>query len=273
MSRVLDALQKAGTTAGHMPDSPAAFVDAFESDFKLDSVPMAKAQLGNNTGIFFYSEPHGLAAERYRLLRVGLRNFRAQAELKTILITSPGAREGKSTVALNLVASLAEKGKESVLLLEADLRRPTLSSELGLKLPSGLTQCTRSELGLCSVTWRVEPLGFYFVPAGKPTSNPTELLNSEWFSQGLQKLASCFDWVVIDSPPVVPVADTLSLRDYADATMVVVRAGDTQQASIDEAMRVLGPDNVLGIILNGVQGLERRYNDYYSENPKGSAHS
>lgn len=267
MSRVLEALQNAGPAGRNSPDSPAAFVDAFESDFKLDSVPTVRAQFGHGTRVFIHSEPRGFAAERYRLLRLRLHNFRTQAELKTVLITSPGAREGKSTVALNLAAALAEKGKESVLMLEGDLRRPSLASELGLKLPSGLTHCKRSELGLLSVIWKVDPLGFYFMPAGKPVSNPIELLNSEWFSQSLQRVASCFDWVIIDSPPVSPVVDTLSLRDYADASLLVVRAGDTQQTAIDEAMRVLGPDNVLGMILNSVEGLESRYNDYYTEKP------
>jgi len=268
MSRVLDALQKVGPhSGGQMPNSPTAFVDAIESDFKHESAPVVRMQVGPKSGLFFHSDPRGFAAERYRLLRLRLRTFRAQADLKTILITSPGARDGKSTVALNLAAALAEKGKESVLLLEADLRRPTLASELGLKLPSGLTHCTRTELGLSSVIWRVEPLGFHFIPAGRPASNPIELLNSEWFSHGVEKLAASFDWVVIDSPPAIPVVDTISIKDRADASLLVIRAGVTQQASIDEAMRVLGPDHVLGIILNGVEGLDRRYDDYYAEKP------
>jgi capsular exopolysaccharide synthesis family protein len=268
MSRVLEALQQAGAhPTGPMPTSPAAFVDALESDFKHESVPIAKMAQGQKAGLFFQSDPHGFAAERFRLLRLGLHNLRAQANLKTILITSPGARDGKSTVALNLAAALAEKGKESVLLLEADLRRPALSSELGLRLPSGLTQCTRSELGFFSVIWKVDPLGFYLVPAGKPVSNPIELLNSEWFPHGVQKLASCFDWVLIDSPPTTPVVDTVSLRDLADATLLVVRAGATQQAAIDEAVRILGPDHIIGMVLNAIDGLNRRYDEYYVESP------
>lgn len=267
MSRVLDALQKVGGP-GAAGSSPSAFVDALENDFKPESVPIAKMQLGPKSSLFFHSDPRGFSAERYRLLRLRLRTFRMQAELKTIVITSPGAREGKSTVALNLAAALAEKRSESVLLLEADLRRPTLASELGLKLLSGLTQCTRTDVGLSSVIWKVEPLGFYFIPAGKPASNPIEILNSEWFSHGLERLSSRFDWVLIDSPPAIPVVDTVSIKDRADAILLVTRAGLTPQASIDEAIRILGSDRVLGIVLNGVEGLERRYRDYYVENPK-----
>jgi capsular exopolysaccharide synthesis family protein len=268
MSRVLEALQNAGShSVGQMPNSPAAFVDALEPDFRHESVPTVKMQL-DPSSCLFHLDPHGLAAERYKLLRLRLRGLRAQSKLKTILITSPGAQEGKSTVAMNLAAVLAEKEQESVLLLDADLRHPTLARELGLRLPSGLTHCTRTDLGLRSVIWKVEPLGFYLVPAGRPASDPSELLNSEWFSRGVEKLAASFDWVLIDSPPAVPVVDTATLRNHADASLLVIRAGITQQAAIDEAVRVIGPDHFLGVILNGVKGLERRYEGYYAESPQ-----
>jgi capsular exopolysaccharide synthesis family protein len=269
MSRVLDALRQAGVQAvGDVPKF-AAFADVAEVGFKRESAPIVQMRPEAKSGAIFLLDPQGLTAERYRLLQLGLHTLRAQATLRTILITSPGDREGKSTVALNLAAALAEKGKESVLLLEADLRRPTLAHELGLPLASGLSQCKRTELGLLSVICKVEPLGFYFVPAGGTVSNPVELLNSEWFAQGVENLASCFDWVLIDSPPVIPVVDAVSLRDRADASLVVVRAGLTQQAAIDEAIRVLRPDHVCGVLLNGVENFDRRYAGYYrSEKPQ-----
>jgi capsular exopolysaccharide synthesis family protein len=240
---------------------------AAEVGFKRESVPIVRMPEAAS-GPIFHSDPQGFAAERYRLLQLGLHALRGQGTLRTILITSPGAREGKSTVALNLAAALAEKGKESVLLLEADLRRPTLAHELGLSPASGLSECKRTELGLLSVISKVEPLGFYFVPAGGTVINPVELLNSEWFAQGVENLASCFDWVLIDSPPAIPVVDAVSLRDRADASLLVVRAGVTQQTAIDEAVRILRPDHVCGIILNAVESFDRRYAGYYTDSPQ-----
>jgi len=220
-------------------------------------------QLGPESRLIFHTDPTGPGAERYRLLRIRLQAIRAEAPVKTVLITSPGPQEGKSTLALNLAAALSEKKNQSVLLLEGDLRCPSLARELGLKLPSGLTQCTRSDAGLQSVIWKIEPLGFYLLPCGKSIKNPVEILNSEWFAEATEKLASSFDWIVIDSPPAIPVVDTLSLKARADATLIVARAGRTQQSAIDDAVRILGQDHVLGVILNAVEKFDRGYYEYY----------
>jgi polysaccharide biosynthesis transport protein len=265
VSRVFDALQKTGTHAGVTPEplSPAAFVDALEKNLNLESLLTVRMHLGAESRLVLHTEPNGPAAERYRLMRLRLHEVRASTNVKTLLITSPAPQEGKSTVALNLAAVLAEKRNQSVLLLEADLRRPSLTSMLGLKLPSGLTQCTKNEVGLQSVIWKVEPLGFHLLPAGKPLDNPAELLTSEWFSDVTAKLVDSFDWIVIDSPPAIPVADALSLKRCADASIIVARADRTQQSAISETIRVLGLDHVLGIILNAMEKLDRGYDDYY----------
>lgn len=265
MSRVFDALQKTGTHAGVTPEplSPAAFVDALENNLNLESFLTVRMQLGSESRLVLHTEPNGPAVERYRLMRLRLQEVRASANVKTLLITSAAPQEGKSTVALNLAAVLAEKRNQSVLLLEADLRRPSLASTLGLKLPSGLTQCTKNEVGLQSVIWKVEPLGFHLLPAGKPLDNPAELLTSEWFSDVTAKLVDSFDWIIIDSPPAIPVADALSLKRYADASIIVARADRTQQNAISETIRILGPDHVLGIILNAIEKLDGGNYDYY----------
>lgn len=272
MSRVFDALQKTGG-GGTLPPtaSPAEFVDALDKGFRLDALASVHAQLGPESRIVFHRDPSGPNAERYRLLRLRLNAVRAEAEIKTLLITSPGPQEGKSNLSLNLAAAMAEKKKQSVLLLEADLRRPSLARELGLKLPSGLTQCTRSDVGLQSAIYKVEPFGFYFLPAGKALANPAELLNSDWFSEALAKLADSFDWVIIDSPPAIPVVDAISLNRRADASLVVARAGRTQQSSISDTVQLLGQDHVLGIVLNAVEKFGRDYSGYYEHYGDGTS--
>ncbi len=265
MSRVFDALRKTGARAVPCgPLSPVAFVDALEKSFELASLLTARIQLGPESRLVFHLEPNGPGAERYRLMRLRLQAVRAEANVKTLLITSPGAGEGKSTVSLNLAAALAEKKNQYVLLLECDLRSPSLTRELGLKLPSGLTQCARSDAGLASVIRRIEPLGFYLLPAGEAVDNPAELLTSEWFSEVTAKLVASFDWIIIDAPPALPVVDALSLKRYADASMIVARAGRTQQSAIAEAIRVLEGNHVLGVVLNGLEKFDRGYYQYYS---------
>lgn len=264
MSRVFDALQKTGAqSASSSPTSAAKLIDALERSFRLETLPTARMQLGPESRLIFHTDPTGPGAERYRLLRLRLQAIRAEADLKTVLITSPGPKEGKSTLALNLAAALSEKKNQSVLLLEGDLRCPTLARELGLRLPSGLTQCSRSDAGLQSVIWKIEPLGFYLLPCGKSIKNPVEILNSEWFAEATEKLAASFDWILIDSPPAIPVVDTLSLKARADATLLVARAGGTQQSAIDDAIRILGQDHILGVILNAVEKFDRSYYEYY----------
>lgn len=263
MSRVLDALKKVDPQELPSPlGSSHASVDVLEKEFRIELLATTTMHLRPESPLMFHTDPHGPGAERYRLLRLRLKTVRAGTEIKTLLITSPGPREGKSISTLNLAAALAEKKDQSVLVLEGDLRRPSLAQELGLQLPSGLTQCGRDDIGLQSAIWKIDPLGFYFLPAGKPINNPADILNSEWFHETKQKLASVFDWILIDSPPAIPVVDTLSLKEHVDAILLVVRAGRTQQSAISEAVRVLGTDHVLGILLNGAEGLGRGYYEY-----------
>jgi Mrp family chromosome partitioning ATPase len=114
-----------------------------------------------------------------------------------------------------------------------------------------------------SVLRRLEPLGWYLLPAGEPRSNPTELLQTEAFAVVLQTLSQHFDWILIDSPPVIPLTDALSLARQANATLLVAREGRTPREAIEKAIAVLGRQRVLGIVLNAVEGLDRVYSGYY----------
>jgi len=109
---------------------------------------------------------------------------------------------------------------------------------------------------------RLKPLDWYLLPAGKASRNPTELLQTEMLGVVMDQLTPHFDWILIDSPPVVPLTDTLSLRKYADASLLVARAGRTTQVAVEEALKLLGKQHVLGILLNGVEGLDRVYSKY-----------
>ena len=111
---------------------------------------------------------------------------------------------------------------------------------------------------------RIEPLGFYLLPAGQPGEDGSRLLQSDFASQLIKGLSSSsFGWILIDSPPATPVADVIALKAQADATLLVVRAGETPREDIEEATRNLGHDHIIGIILNGVEGLDRTYSKYY----------
>jgi Mrp family chromosome partitioning ATPase len=224
--------------------------------------------------VVVHTDPRSAGADRFRVAQIRLKSLQASRNLKTLLITSPLPGDGKSTVALNLATSLSEKGKRPVLLLEADVYRPTLGQKLGLDPWPGLTESFENGSDPMRAIRRIDPLGFYLLPAGQPTEGGAALLQSDFASQLIKNLAlSPFSWILIDSPPTTPMADILVLRAHSDATLLVARAGQTPREAIEESTRNLGRDHVLGLLLNGVEGIDRAYSKYYGYGKQGtSAH-
>ena len=214
--------------------------------------------------VVVHTDPRSAGADRFRLAQIRLTSIQVSTKLKSFLITSPLPEDGKSTVALNLATGLSEEGKRPVLLLEADVHRPTLVKKLGLKPWPGLTESFKNKSDPMLAIRRIDPLGFYFLPAGHPVEDDSTLLQYDFASQLIKSLCSSFfSWVLIDCPPTTPIADILVLRGQADATLLVTRAGQTPREAIEESIRNLGRDHILGIILNGVEGLDRTYSRYY----------
>jgi capsular exopolysaccharide synthesis family protein len=189
----------------------------------------------------------------------------ASASRGSIVAVNAITQTDTGTVSLNLATALAEHGKRRVLLLEADFFRPSLSRTLGVPRASGLAECLQSNSDPFAALRRIEPLGWYFLPAGTSLSNPTELVHSAVFSPLVDMFETRFDWILVDSPPIAPVADILALRAQADGCVLVVRAGQTQREMVDEAVRQLGRQYVLAIVLNGVEGLDRQHSKYYGK--------
>lgn len=211
-----------------------------------------------------YNDPKSAGADRFRLVQVRLRSLQAVKRLKTLLITSPLPGDGKSTVALNLATVLSENGKRPVLLLEADVYRPGLVQKLRLKPWPGLTESFKQGQNPMLSARRIDPLGFYLLPAGAAVNDGSSLYQSNFMAQLSATLsASSFAWILIDSPPTTPVADILALRARADATLLVARAGVTPREAIEESTQNLGREHIMGIVLNGVEGLDRVYSKYY----------
>jgi len=236
---------------------------------RLEDLPVEEVNLKPASRIAYVTEPRSLGADRFRFLRMGLREGWSAGKLRKLLVTSPLPGDGKSTVTLNLGAVLAEHGQRSVLLVEADLYHASLSPQLGLETKPGLTECLEGRLNPLAAVRRLQPMDVYFMSAGRLKSNSTELLQSQALSDVFAQLSPHFDWVVIDSPPVIPVSDALSLRQEADASLLVVRAGSTPSQAVEHALALLGRKHVLGIVFNGVEGLDRLYSksykDYYAK--------
>jgi capsular exopolysaccharide synthesis family protein len=227
-----------------------------------DEIPIVTAHPQAKDRLVFHTDPHSPGADRFRFLRIRLRERWPAGKPKTLLITSPLAHDGKSTIALNLATALCEQGKYRVLLVEADLHHVSLTQQLGLAPWPGLAECLYGELNPAAAIRRVEPLGWYLLPAGEARGNPTDLLQTPALPSIMAALVPRFDWILVDSPPIIPLTDALSLRQQATASLLVVRAGSTPDEAVENAIGLLGKHHVFGVVLNAVDGLERLYSRY-----------
>jgi polysaccharide biosynthesis transport protein len=263
MSRIFEALRKSQQAIEEPLPSPNPVREAPEELVGLQSVASERVQVRPGSRIIVHTDPSSFASDRFRLLRTRLRERFGRAERRILLLTSALPQDGKSTIALNLATALAERGRHTVLLLEADLHRPSLTHQLGARSWPGLAECLEGKCDPQAALRRIEPLGWYFLSAGVAVGNPVELVHSERLSLLVKGLATHFDWILMDAPPANPVADILALKAHVDGCLLVARAGQTPREAIEEAVQHLGREHVLGIILNGVEGLDKRYSRYY----------
>ncbi len=218
--------------------------------------------------LVFLSEPDSLAAEKFRFLGVRLRQLQQSRPLKKVLVTSTIPEEGKSTVSANLAGVLARR-KQSVLLIEGDLRRPTLAQQFGLGRLAGLGEWLQSGRQTVSNVYRLEGPNFWFMPAGNPPENPLELLQSGRLSYLMRQLADLFDWIIVDSPPLLPLADTTVWSRVTDGTLLVAREGKSEKKQLQRGLEVLKKSDLLGVVLNGcVHPDHKSYYQRYSPTTK-----
>jgi len=229
--------------------------DVFSQFQKLD------VALTPQNRLVCYTDEESLAAEAFRLLGVRLQHLRRDRSLRKILITSSIPQEGKSMVAANLACTLARRTQQKVVLLEGDLRRPSLSQEFGLGRHPGLCECLQDERTLAKSIYRLEGPGLWIMPAGSSHGNALELLQSTRLAALMEQLTAWFDWVIIDSPPVLPLADTSVWARAADGILLVTRQGVTEKRHLQRAIEALEKKKLIGALLNSSQSASR--SDYY----------
>jgi capsular exopolysaccharide synthesis family protein len=207
------------------------------------------------------SDTESAAGEAFHLLGVRIRHLRRQRALKKILVTSTIPQEGKSVVASNLACTLALRTQQKVLLLEGDVRRPTQSKIFGIAHKPGICEWLAGEKTLLQSIYRLDGPGIWIFPAGASSSNSLELLQSGRMGPMVEQLSNWFDWVIIDSPPILPLADTSMWANVADGTLLVVRQGITQKRQLQRGLEALGNQKLIGAVLNSAQTLG--HTDYY----------
>ena len=194
--------------------------------------------------------PTSLPAEQYRSLRTRLKRAESGRSLRAIAITSPAKGDGKSLTAANLALTMAQEFNQRVLLLDADLRRPSVHQLFGLRETPGLGDVLMNGADLDQALVTLPDHHLTVLTAGHPPSHPAELLGSATMRRLLDTLRTRFDRILIDVPPVAPLADLHILAPMIDGLLMIVRAGITQKPAIERALAGLDRSKVLGLVLN-----------------------
>jgi capsular exopolysaccharide synthesis family protein len=213
------------------------------------------------------------ATEAFHLLGVRLRNLRREREFKSLLITSTVPKEGKSVVASNLACTLGSGGQQKVLLMDGDVRRPMQSENFGLAQVPGLSNYLTRKRNLTACVYHLPKAGIWFLPAGDNPGDFREMFQSPQLSTLMNSLNSWFDWIVIDSPPVLPMVDTSIWARLADRILLVARQGITRKRKLQKGLESLDPNKLIGAILNSSKSTSEGYDYYYGRAPEDSKRS
>lgn len=207
--------------------------------------------------VVFCARPSlAVCAEQFRTIRSRLYQIRELNPIRVLLITSSLPQEGKSFVALNLAHAFVRERERRALLIDADLRAPTLHERMGAPSAPGLTEYLRGMADEFSVLQGDRQSDLFFIPAGNPVSEPGELLCSRKLEALVDRLSPLFDWIIFDAPPILPVSDASLVAKYCDGVILVARAGSTSYELSRLGCQELRERNLLGVILNRAEAGE-----------------
>ena len=213
--------------------------------------------------------PKSITAESYRSLRTNIQYSSIDKQVKTLVVTSSNAGEGKSTVAGNLAYTFFQNGKR-VLIIDCDLRKPSLHRKFNVSNEEGLTDVLVGTSKLNNVMKKIDD-NLYLLTTGTLPPNPAEIIGSNTMENFLEQCKINFDYIILDTPPILPVTDSKLLAIKADATVVVVRSEVSKSKHVSQAFKELEKvnANILGTILNDVEMYsEKLYYDYSNKSKK-----
>jgi capsular exopolysaccharide synthesis family protein len=247
-------------------ERPAPAVPEYKAPTEQRGWPPRQIAAGNDK-LMVGAQNHPMSLEQYRRLAATLHDAQVDKGLKAVVITSAVPKEGKTLTAVNLALTFSESYGRRVLLIDADLRRPSVHDVLGIPNTRGLSDVLAADrIELPTVD--VSPL-LAVLPSGHPDQSPLAGLSSERMRILLEEVASRYDWVILDTPPLGLLSDATLLTRLTQAAVFVIRAGSTPHAVIDRAITDLGREYVIGTVLNGVEEdaipVKGYYGDYYGE--------
>jgi len=267
MSKIYEALEKAEEEREGGLKKETSLIseeDRSESQEKMSLLPDAGELISEESLIYFF-QPRSLAAEQFRKLRTVLLKRRGSEFSRTIMVTSATSGEGKSFVAANLAIGIAHDFHSHALLVDCDLRDPSLAHWFGLENGCGLSDYLKGDANISEFIKKTKVERLTLLPGGKVEDNPTELIGSKKMEALVHELKSRYRdrYVVFDSTPLLATSESEVLAKLVDDIVVVVRAGCTARETVKQAITSLEKNKILGFVLNDVQfrspGLSSRY--------------
>lgn len=263
MGRLFDALQQ---SMGNHAECPIpTFVANAEVQESADS---GRVDLNDVRNLIVASVPEqhlvsldvqrSLGAEKIRILASKLRHLQDQNHMKSVLITSSVKDEGKTVLSTNIAVCLARL-RQRVLLIDGDVHQANASALMGVHGVAGLTDWWRSERPIQTYLTRVNKLSLWFLPAGSGIDQPLEMLQSARLSTLLGEVHGWFDWILIDSPPSAPLADSVVWAKFADGILLVARDGKTPKRLLRKVIAAIDQSKLLGVILNDCSDPDQQY--------------
>jgi protein-tyrosine kinase len=285
MSRVHDALRRAEQAGLLSPPAarphqdgrgaPVATMDAGPNlTGLLEQIEEVPYRAATDSLLIDITRPHEAPMEEFRTLRTRLNHMKSLQPIHTIVVTSPSPAEGKSLSAANLALAESHLAGNSTLLADFDFRRPIVHTMFGLDRSPGITDYLLGKVPLHKCIKKIAGTTLYVMPAGEAVINPLELLNLREVKLLMDRLPSLFNWIILDSPPLLFAADANLLSTLSHGTLLVVRIGHTTIDSVTRAMQSLCNNNVLGIVVNGARRGElyskyTYYHSYYTPKESG----
>ncbi|MBN1793902.1 MAG: CpsD/CapB family tyrosine-protein kinase [Candidatus Omnitrophica bacterium] len=273
MSKITKALERSAVERASrktgdpvVPKERTGEVDIAQQSQELDKTKEERKVIISRIDphVVSYYQPRSPISEQYRILRTNIQSISPKAPPRTILFTSSTQREGKTMTAVNLAVSMSHNPAKRILLVDADLRRGSVARYIGVQIKSGLSQYLSNGTGLEEIVLKTEIENLDVIPAGRTPRNPSELLDSEKCRELMRTLKSRYDYVIVDSPPAMPLADAAVLSSQVDGVVLVIQSGRTQRNVVRETQALLSQiqARILGFVLTHAEYYIPRYGYY-----------
>lgn len=281
MSRIHEALRKSelenrqSEPAAAEPSKPAQLLTsaAPPQSSGLAGTRAVKVRVSPAAHLVALTDPLSLGAEKFRVLATRLENVRKDGALRSLQVTSGSKNEGKSLISGNLACTLARRSNSKVLLMEGDLHKPVLASMFGLDEQQGLSQWwSEPEAEITRFLYQLNGMPLWLLPAGKAFDQPSDILQSARFGKAFAQLARWFDWIVVDSTPLLPMADVNLWSRWVDGMLLVVRESVAPISALKKGLAGLDNAKLIGVVLNEASEFDRAnyYDHSYGSRSNGA---